>query len=312
MNIAINNHIMNNKTVYHSYNANKYMYVLVTPARNEEKYIEKTINSVISQTILPIQWVIISDGSTDKTDDIVISYSKKYKFIKYIRIESGINRNFNSKAFAIKAGYEILKKYDFYFIGNLDADVSFEKNYFENIIKIIDADCSLGIVGGIIVELVGNKYKKQKIDMNSVAGAVQLFRKKCYEDIGGYIPLKIGGIDSVAEIMARMSGWKVRTYPEFEIIHHRRVLTSGTNILNSKFKQGMIDYCIGYHPMFEVATCLYRLFDKPVIIGSVIRIIGYLWLTIKREEKLLPVKVINYLRIEQLDRLKSIFLKNKK
>jgi len=287
-------------------------YVLITPARNEEKYIERTILSVISQKILPTQWVVVSDGSTDRTDEIVNGYLDKYSFIRFKRLDSGDKRDFSSKAYAIDAGYQIIKDQEFDYIGNLDADISFDINYYKNILHAFNGDNSLGIAGGMITELVDGRYEKQRADLNSVAGPIQLFRRKCYENIGGYIPLKTGGIDAAAEIIARMNGWKVRTFPEFVVRHNRRMLTSGTNVYNSKIKQGMRDFYIGYHPAFQFARCLYRLREKPFFIGSVLTMIGYLWLAIKREKKLLPDNVIKYLRREQIDRLRNALHFNNK
>ena len=110
-------------------------YVLITAARNEEAYIEKTINSVISQTILPRKWVIVSDGSTDRTDQIVNKYAAKHDFIQLVHISGSTQRNFRSKVNAINIGYERLKHIEYEFIGILDADVSFKSDYFESILR---------------------------------------------------------------------------------------------------------------------------------------------------------------------------------
>ena len=238
-------------------------YVLITPARNEEAHIEETIRSVIEQTVLPLEWVIVSDGSTDRTDEIVESYVSKVDFIKFVKASNEQIRNFGSKVNAFRAGYSKLETQDYGYIGNLDADVTFEKNYFECLLNEFEKNSKLGLGGGIIAELVDGVYKKQKISSNSVAGAVQLFRRKCYEDIGGYISLKLGGIDSAAEIMVRTKGWQVQTFPEYEVLHHRRVGTVGRNLYRSMFQKGQINYSLGYHPIFQIAIALYHIKSKP-------------------------------------------------
>ena len=110
-------------------------YVIVTPARNEENYIEKTIKSVASQSLLPKKWIIVSDGSTDRTDIIVNEYSNKYDFIHLLRAEDDNKRNFGSKIMAFRAGVKQLTNLEYDFIGNLDADVSFYFNYYENLLQ---------------------------------------------------------------------------------------------------------------------------------------------------------------------------------
>ncbi|MFX0199832.1 MAG: glycosyltransferase, partial [Candidatus Hodarchaeota archaeon] len=176
----------------------KNSYVLITPARNEQDYIQKTIESVVSQTILPEKWVIVSDGSTDHTDEIVSHYAAKHDFIQFIRVSEHIQRNFWSKVHAFNAGYEQIKNTEYKFLGNLDADVSFNSNYYENVLLRFQTNPKLGIAGGIILELLNGQYVNQKLSLNSVAGAIQLFRRECYQDIGGYIPLTYGGVDSAA------------------------------------------------------------------------------------------------------------------
>ena len=113
-------------------------YVIITPARNEEAYIEKTIQSVISQTILPRKWIIVSDGSTDKTEEIISRYAKENHFIQLLTSKGDLKRNFGSKVNAFNAGYQLLKDMSYDFICNLDADVTFSSNYFESILQEFD------------------------------------------------------------------------------------------------------------------------------------------------------------------------------
>ncbi len=281
----------------------KHDYVLVTPARNEEAYIEKTIQSVVSQTILPQKWVIVSDGSTDKTDQIVEEYESKYDFIEFVKAENTVKRNFGSKVNAFNGGFNKIGDIHYEFIGNLDADVSFESSYFENILNEFDKNAELGLAGGVICELISGKYITQSISLNSVAGAVQLFRRKCYEDIGGYVPLKVGGIDSAAEIMARMKGWAVRTFTEFSVLHHRRVGTVKSNFFKSRFQKGVINYSLGYHPLFQVVISIYRLIGKPYIVQGLFVFLGYFWAMLRKYDRPVSDEFIKFLRYEQLKRI---------
>lgn len=286
----------------------KKAYVLITPARNEEGYIEMTIKSVVSQTVLPKKWVIVSDGSTDRTEEIVSSYLEKYKFIQLVRTPGENKRNFGSKVDAFNAGYEKVKDIEHDFIGNLDADVSFEPNYFENIINKFEENNKLGIAGGHILELDGGKFRKYKYNLASVAGAVQLFKKQCYQEIGGYCSLECGGIDAIAEVMTRMKGWQIKTFPEIEVKHHRRIGVTQENIMSKWFHYGIKENLIGAHPIFMFAKCIHRFKEKPYIIGGLIMMCGYLCSLVRRDTRQVSREVFQYLRSEQKKRLYKPFL----
>jgi len=283
-------------------------YVLFTAARNEEEHIEETIKSVISQTILPKKWVIVSDGSTDSTDVIVKQYEENFNFIKLLPREAPCIRSFVSKVYAIREAINFLHGIEYDFIGNLDADVSFESTYYENVLKRFKNNLKLGIAGGVLFERVRDRWIRQFVsEMWSVSGPIQLFRRQCYENIGGYLPLKKGGVDAIAEVMARMNGWEVRSFPEIKVFHHRRTGTEKGNILYARFHQGQMEYSHGYHPLFEVMRCFARTREKPYILGSIFRFIGFCFSYVQKEKRGLSHEIIKYLRREQMQRLLTIF-----
>jgi poly-beta-1,6-N-acetyl-D-glucosamine synthase len=286
-------------------------YMIITPARNEERVIENTIQSVVSQTVKPDKWVIISDCSTDRTDEIVQDYCGKHPFIQLIRSSGDEQRNFGSKVAAFNVGYRTLAGLEYEFIGNLDADVSFAPDYFENLLERFAQVPKLGIGGGIILELVGNKFVSQNISTNSVAGAVQLFRRACYEGIGGYRALPGGGIDAAAEIMARHQGWLVQTFPDLLVRHHRRVTSGSSSVLSTEFRLGQTAFQLGYQPVFALAISLSRLPRQPYIIGGIARSVGYCWAYLSRERVQLPSETVKFLRSEQLERLKHVLSKQR-
>ena len=286
-------------------------YVLITTARNEEAYIEKTIQSVIRETILPKKWVIVSDGSTDRTDEIVKRYEAKYDFIQFVRVYPDPNRNFGSKIRAFNAGHDHLTNVRYDFIGNLDADVSFGPNYCQRILEEFEKNPKLGIGGGIILEPYRKGLRKQFTNLASVAGAVQMFRRQCYEDIGGYTPLEIGGVDALGEVMARMHGWEVRSFPNAEVFHHRATGTAKGGILSARFRQGVMEYSHGYHPLFEIAKCVFRVRERPYLFGSCFRLSGYTWAFLRRVQREVPEHVVKFLRREQMERLYNV-ISNKK
>jgi len=284
-------------------------YVLITAARNEEAYIEKTIQAVIAQTVLPVKWVIVSDGSTDRTDEIVNNYAAKHNFIELAQNPGSRKRQYGSKVRAFNLGYQQLKETEYEFIGNLDADISFESHYYEKVLKKFNDKKELGIAGGVRYDLRNGKFELVKRSLNSVSGAYQLFRRQCYETIGGYLPLA-GGIDAVAENMARMKGWQAVAFTDLPVYHYRGVGAANLNSLSVKFIGGINDYLIGYHPLFQIVRNLYSIFQKPVF-GSLLRTCGYFWALSKRSKKPVSSDYVKYLRSEQLIRLKSLLLTGK-
>lgn len=285
-------------------------YVLITTARNEEKLISKTIRSVVCQTILPRKWVIISDGSTDDTDEIVQGWAKEHKFIVFMRrSDNHGERSFGSKARSFKVGYEYLKPEAFSYIGNLDADVSFDPDYYERVLQHFNTNSRLGVAGGIIHELISGTFVRQRINLNSVAGAVQMFRRDCYEQVGGYVPLRFGGIDSAAEITARMHGWQVQTFPELQVMHHRRVASGGGRMVQTQWRHGLRHYSLGYHPLFEILRNIDRVRDRPYVVAAVLMTAGYLSGIMSGQKRELPNDVVRFLQTEQMDRLRSMCMK---
>lgn len=278
-------------------------YVLITPAKNEEACIEQTIGSVLGQTVLPQAWVIVSDGSVDRTEAIVEKYARKYSFVQLVCTGKKGHKDFGSKVHAFRAGYRQVADIPAEFLGNLDADVTFEPDYFEQILRRFHNTPRLGIGGGIIWERVGTRFIPQHTSLTSVAGAVQFFRRSCYESFGGYIPIKGGGIDAAAEIMARMHGWTVQTFPDLPVCHHRRVSTGRATILGSRFHQGVTNYLLGYHPLFQILSCAYRVVERPYLIGSALNLLGYASSAIRRLERPMQEDVVRFLRSEQAARI---------
>ncbi len=187
-------------------------YVLISPARNEANFIELTIKSVVAQTVRPLKWIIVSDGSTDGTDEIVRQYANEHSWIELVRMPERRERHFAGKVHAFNAGYTRVKDLAFEVIGNLDADVSFDdKDYFLFLMNKFAEDPRLG-VGGTPYQQENSTYDYRFVNIEDVSGACQLFRRECFEEIGGYLPLKGGGVDHVAFLTARMKGWQTRTF----------------------------------------------------------------------------------------------------
>lgn len=285
-------------------------YVLMTAAYNEEAHIEQTIVSVLSQSLLPKRWVIVSDGSFDKTDEIVQKYEKKHDFIRFLRIRRPPGRSFGSKVVALQSGSKLLEDIASEFIGNLDADVSVGPSYFEDLIAHFEREPRLGLAGGFVYEETGGDFRSRRVNrVYSVAHAAQLLRRECYEAIGGYRVLEYGGEDWHAQTSAKMRGWAVAAFPSLKIFHHRHT-GEGDNLVRHKFRQGRMDYSFGSNPLFEIFKCLEHIPERPFIIGSSARLLGFFWSYVCRDTRPVSDEFIVFLRREQKERMMSLIIRD--
>lgn len=280
-------------------------YVLLTAARNEEEFIEKPLKAVVSQTVRPKRWIIVNDGSVDRTSAIIRQFAESEPFIELIDLSGDSKRNFGSKARAINFAYGRIRDTDFQYVGNLDADVSFDSTYYEEVLSRFGSNPRLGVAGGIRLDRVDGKFIRVKSARNSVGGPFQLFRRECFEKIGGYLPLPYGGIDAVAEISARMHGWEVRSFPELTVFHYRMTGSAASGRPGAKFKAGIKEYLIGYHPVFQFLRAASSLGAKPAVFGSMIWIYGYYWAFFQRYRRPVSNDFVRFLRSEQLERIRS-------
>lgn len=280
-------------------------YALITPARNEEEFIELTIQSVVAQTIRPVKWVIVSDGSTDRTDEIVARYAAQHDWIELVRMPERSARDFGGKVKSFNAGYARMHGVKFDIIGSLDADITFDESYFEFLLGKFEADPLLGVGGTPFDEGKGG-YDYRFSSIEHVSGACQLFRKECYEAIGGYVPLKGGGIDVVAVMTARMKGWRTRSFTEKSSFHHRPMGTATTSTrFAASFNLGKRCYRLGWHPMWQFVRSFYQMTRKPYFTGGLALMLGYFWAFVQHEERPISAELIRFQRQEQMKRLKA-------
>ena len=281
-------------------------YVLITPARNEEAFIEKTLESVIHQTVLPLKWIIVDDGSTDKTGEIVGRYLKRYPWIDLVQMPQRRDRSFAGKAVAFNAGYERIRSIPYEVIGNLDGDISFDKDHFEFLLSKFSEDPSLGVAGTVFREDGYSSESDSFEGHKHVAGQCQLFRRQCWDEIGGYIPHRAGGIDWMAVTTARMKGWKTESFREKFFFHYRRLGTAERSILSSLFSYGEKDYYLGGHPIWELFRVCYRATKRPYMIGGMALGLGYLLAFLRRMPRPVSRDLMTFYRREQMLKLKAI------
>jgi glycosyltransferase involved in cell wall biosynthesis len=282
-------------------------YVLITPARNEEQYIQETIRSVIHQTVLPLQWIIVNDGSTDTTSETVRSYLNDYKWITLVDLPVRTGRRFDAKVNCFNEGLKRIKDKKIQIVGNIDADIAFGPDFMEYLlIKFMEIP-RLGVAGTPFMENGKRVYNHRFVDLNHVSGACQLFRMQCYNDIGGYTPVKHGGVDWIAVTTARMKGWKTITYTEMEFTHLKPMGTGSAGLLKARFNHGIKDYYLGNLLLWQVLRTVNQMSIKPYIISGLMVLSGYLYAALSGIKKPISEELQHFHRKEQINRLSKIF-----
>lgn len=282
-------------------------YVLITPARNEEAFIEKTIQSMIQQAMIPAKWVIVNDGSTDNTGEIVKRYLPDHPWIELVENPQRKDRSFAKKVHSFNAGFEKVKALEYDIVGNVDADISFDKDHFKFLLSKFREDPLLGVAGTVFREEGGYNSETDSFEGQAhVSGQCQLFRRQCFADIGGYVPHRAGGIDWIAVVTARMRGWKTQSFRERWFFHHRHLGTAERGPLASSFSYGEKDYYMGGHPVWEVFRVMYRMTKKPYVLMGGALGLGYLWAFFARTPRPVSAEFIRFHRSEQMAKLKAI------
>jgi glycosyltransferase involved in cell wall biosynthesis len=282
-------------------------YVLITPARNEGQFIATTIESVAQQTYLPLKWVIVNDGSTDSTGEIVGKFAEKYSWLELVNLPVRKERNFAAKVYAFNAGLERVKDLHYEIVGNLDSDVSLDTDHFEFLMTKFKEDPKLGVAGTVFKEENGYNSETDSLEGQlHVSGQCQLFRRQCFQDINGYFANKAGGIDWIAVTTARMMGWKTRSFREKCFFHYRHLGTAERSAFAAAFSYGEKDYYLGGHPVWELFRVSYRAIKPPYILEGLALGLGYGWAMVRRTKRPISNDLMKFHRREQMRKLKVI------
>lgn len=276
-------------------------YVIITPVRDEERFIRYTLDSVVNQTVKPVEWVIVNDGSTDRTGEIINKYSRDHSWIKSIHRENrGYRKAGGGVIDAFYEGYAALTTDNWEFIVKLDGDLSFQEEYFERCLEKFQTDLKLGVGGGDVYNLIEGRLELEKQPRFHVRGATKIYKRSCWDAIGGL--LTAPGWDTLDEVKANMLGWATYGFPDLRVTHHR-VTGAADGTWRNAVKNGLADYICGYQPLFMVAKCVKRLGEKPYLLGSLGHLYGFGRGYLKGIPQVDDPRLIRYLRGQQLNRL---------
>lgn len=277
-------------------------YVIITPVRDEERHIEDMIRSVVAQTILPAEWVIADDGSSDGTSGILERYAREHQWISIIRLPDRGRRDADTGAVgAFLTAYQARTADHWEFLVNLDADLGLEPDYFEKCFGEFRRNPALGIGGGTLYHYTRmGQTVTEHCPMSHVRGATKIYRRACWEAFGGLA--EVPGWDTLDEIQASMAGWRTLSFAGVRALHKRPTGAEDGSWRNA-VKNGRCDYFLGYHPLFMLLKCLNRTLKRPYVTDGLGHLCGYVGGYIHHRPQVQNRSVIRYVRQQQLRRL---------
>ncbi|MFO0953742.1 MAG: glycosyltransferase family A protein [Isosphaeraceae bacterium] len=253
--------------------------LIISPAKDEAKYIERTIASVAAQTVTPALWVIVDDGSSDRTGELADAAAAKYPWIKVLHRPAGTARRVGPGVIeAFYAGLDEAEAagVDYDYICKLDADLEFPPDYFERLFARFDAEPALGTVSGKAYIPAGGRFVLERSGDQFSHGVAKLFRRECFEQIGGFVrEVMWDGIDCHR---CRMLGWSAESDndPALAIKHLRQMGSSYRSVYHGRLRWGRGQYFMGTHPLYILAIMAYRMLERPWVVGGLLIGVGYL------------------------------------
>jgi len=274
-------------------------HVVIIPAHNEAAFIGRTLKSLLEQTVPPDRIIVVDDGSSDETPDIVRGIAREEPRLTLVEGPKQTTRRYRVVE-VFNRGYEIVRDQEFTYISKLDADLIFPADYFQRLFAVMDADPSIAAGAGMLYDLIGGRRLRWRIPEDFVPGPLKTVSKAVFEQMGGFVPAL--GWDVVDLVQMRMLGYRTINLPDLAVLHLRQ-LGSATGILRGQARHGLGAYTIGTHPLFALGRSVYRMFDPPYVLGGLAFAYGYTraWLT--GAEQIADKALIQALRDEQLYRL---------
>jgi len=270
-------------------------YVIISPVRNEELLVEKTLQSVIYQTLRPVEWIMVNDGSEDKTEEIIRTYQQDNPWIKIINLEDrGFYLPGKGVVETFYKGYDSISVPDWEYVVKLDCDLNFAPDYFKSIFDRFGKDPKLGIASGCTYLPINGELIKEPTQADHPVGPSKIYKRECWEQINGLKP--IPGWDLADLLAAQMNGWKTACFFDLKLTHHRLTGSRRKGYWAPKHLQGRFEYRHGYSFFYTSIKSVYHLFTKLVLIGSIAKVTGYLSAFLNKEEYLFEKDMRIFLR----------------
>lgn len=283
---------------------------IVAPVRDEAKLIRLTLDSLVRQTVQPVECLFVDDGSTDDTYDIIQSYSAQYPFIRVVkRGDRGFRKVGGGVVAAFKFGVSQIQHQEYAYIAKLDGDMSFGPKYLEKMFAQFSGNPRLACVSGKVFRPEGDELIEEQIIDEHVAGQFKLYRREAFEEIGGFVEEVMW--DGIDVHMSRMKGWETKSFYDNEaVLHHHRLMgSSDKNVYKGRLRWGRGIWFMGYHPLYAVASGCFRMREKPFVIGGLLIIAGYLGAAFRSDPRYNYPGFRQYLQKWQLGQLKKLLLR---
>ena len=277
--------------------ADRRAYVLISPCRNEAEYMRRTLDSVVAQTVTPTRWVIVDDGSTDETPEILAEYAARHDWIKVVAKPDRGHRAVGPGVIeAFYAGLDTISLSDYPYLCKLDLDLDLPSGYFETLMARMEADPRIGTCSGKPYILRGGALVSERRGDEMSAGMTKFYRTECFEQIGGFVREVMW--DAIDCHKARQMGWRAVSWddPELRFEHLRPMGSSQQSIYTGRRRHGFGQYFMGSDPVFYAATCVFRMAEPPYVLGGLAMAQGYLAAWLRGDRQLDDPALVAFIR----------------
>jgi biofilm PGA synthesis N-glycosyltransferase PgaC len=280
---------------------------VISPVRDEARYVRHTLDAMVAQTVRPQEWLFVDDGSTDDTRAIIESYASRHAWIHVVsRDDRGFRQLGSGVVAAFNFGRERLRSQDYDYIAKLDGDMSFPPKYLEVMIGRLESEPKLAAVSGKVFRPEENAFVEEYMIDEMVAGQFKLYKRAAFDEIGGFTQTILW--DGIDIHRCRLKGYATSSFhhPEARLIHHRLMGSSDTSVYKGRVRLGRGIWFMGYHPLYAIASGLFRMHEKPYVVGGLIIILSYLYAAARREPRLDDPQFVRELRRWQLGKLRLL------
>ena len=281
--------------------------VVISPCRNEERTLERTIACMRAQTHPPAQWVVVDDGSSDRTPEILREATREIPWLRVLersdrgfrKVGGGVIDAFNDGLASVDCEYD--------FVAKMDVDLTFNPTYLESILRKFDADPRLAAASGKVYRPEGEELVEEFMIDEMVAGQFKLYRKEAFDRIGGFVSEVMW--DGIDFHRARIEGYRTASFPDSElrITHLRLMGSSDRSIYRGRLRWGRGQWFMGSSFLYLLASGVFRFREKPYVLGGLLIIVGYLFAALRGDRRYDDPDFRRHLRGWQHERLAGLF-----